>query len=282
MKKLFQFLFCFVLILSFNQKLFAGNFESKVKKIADLYDSMEYEKCLKEINEVEQYKFSISKDELLEIYKYKAFIYILSDRKAMAEGVIKEIYEIEPNFTLSPSISPKLREPFAKIKKGLKKEEGSQTKIIEAKPVKTENQERITTIVSKEDNLSGKDNFFKKNILPISLVSAGIVLFVPGLIVRLNAASDAEEYRKSLFNAPKDELGNIIGITKEDAEKKQSDIDNKVIIGNSLISVGSLAIVGGVASYFIMDSMRNKDENRNKVSILITNNGFVLNKEFDF
>jgi len=278
---IFSVLVGLVVLLSFSA--YAEDYAQRIKKIEELYDNMEYEKCLKEINQLESYKFNMKKEELLEIYKYKAFIYILSDRKALAEGVIKDIYEIDPNFTLSPSISPKLREPFAKIKKGMKKEEAPKevkeekpkTRIIEATPVKDEKIQKI----SKEAKPVEKENFFKKNIIPISIVSAGVVLFVPGLVVRMQAASDADVYRKKLESAPRDELGNIIGITKEDAQKKQDDVDSKAMIGNTLMVTGSLAIVGGVVTYFILNK-KNSDSKR--LSVNISEDGFILSGNFSF
>jgi len=278
---IFSVLVGLVVLLSFSA--YAEDYAQRIKKIEELYDNMEYEKCLKEINQLESYKFNMKKEELLEIYKYKAFIYILSDRKALAEGVIKDIYEIDPNFTLSPSISPKLREPFAKIKKGMKKEEAPKevkeekpkTRIIEATPVKDEKIQKI----SKEAKPVEKENFFKKNIIPISIVSAGVVLFVPGLVVRMQAASDADDYRKKLESAPRDELGNIIGITKEDAQKKQDDVDSKAMIGNTLMVTGSLAIVGGVVTYFILNK-KNSDSKR--LSVNISEDGFILSGNFSF
>ena len=278
---IFSVLVGLVVLLSLSA--YAEDYAQRIKKIEELYDNMEYEKCLKEINQLESYKFNMKKEELLEIYKYKAFIYILSDRKALAEGVIKDIYEIDPNFTLSPSISPKLREPFAKIKKGMKKEEAPKevkeekpkTRIIEATPVKDEKIQKI----SKEAKPVEKENFFKKNIIPISIVSAGVVLFVPGLVVRMQAASDADDYRKKLESAPRDELGNIIRITKEDAQKKQDDVDSKAMIGNTLMVTGSLAIVGGVVTYFILNK-KNSDSNR--LSVNISEDGFILSGNFSF
>ncbi len=79
----------------------AGEYSIALKKVSDLYENMEYEKCLEAINELELLKSDMSKDEVIELYKYKAFIYILSDKKALAENAIKEIYKIEPDFMLS-------------------------------------------------------------------------------------------------------------------------------------------------------------------------------------
>jgi hypothetical protein len=282
MRSIVIFLLSLGLITALLSFAYAEDYSQKIKKIGELYDNMEYEKCLKEITQLESYKYSMNKEELLEIYKYKAFIYILSDRKALAESVIKEIYEIDPDFTLSPSISPKLREPFARIKKGMKKEEAPKeikeekpkTWIIEATPVKDENIQKI----SKEAKPVEKENFFKKNIIPISIVSAGVVLFVPGLVVRMQAASDADDYRKKLESAPRDELGNIIGITKEDAQKKQDDVNSKVMIGNTLMITGVLAIAGGVTTYFIL----NKDKGDKRVSINFSEDGIILTGKFNF
>ncbi|MCX7958010.1 MAG: hypothetical protein N3B13_03105 [Deltaproteobacteria bacterium] len=280
MKRLIRPLFPALIFLMVSNLIFAEDYSAKIKKIADLYDSMEYEKCLQEINQTEQYKFNMKKDELLEIYKYKAFIYILSDRKALAENVIKDIYEIDADYTLPPSVSPKLREPFARIKKTIKKDEPPKTKVIEAKPVKSDIDERVT-IISGPVKKTEKENFFKENIIPLSIVAGGIALFVPGLIVRLNAASDAEDYRNKLKNAPKDELGNVIGITKAEAQQKQDDINTNVMIGNTLITVGSLAVVGGVATYFVLDKIK-KDGKKEKVSLTINENGFVIVGSYDF
>ncbi len=280
MKRSIKILFFVVLFMCFFGLLFAEDYSAKIKKVVELYDNMDYEKCLKEINQLEQYKFSMKKEELLELYKYKAFIYILSDRKALAENVIKEIYDIDPDYTLSPSVSPKLREPFAKVKKGLKKDETPKAKIIEAKPVKTDVEERVT-IISKTDQPEKKENFFKENIVPVSLFAAGAVLFIPGIVVRLNAASDAEDYRKKLNDAPRDELGNIIGITKAEAQQKQDDINTNVIIGNTLIAVGSLAIAGGITSYFVLNKIK-KDKKDKKVSFSFGSDGFVVNSSFEF
>ncbi|MCX7944161.1 MAG: hypothetical protein N2746_06595 [Deltaproteobacteria bacterium] len=267
-------------ILLLNSISFAEDYSTRIKKVADLYDNMEYEKCLKEIAQLEQYKFNLRKEELLELYKYKAFIYILSDRNALAENVIKEIYEIDPDYMLPPSVSPKLREPFARIKKTIRKEEPPKTKVIEAKPVKPDIDERVT-IISGPEKPVRKENFFEKNLIPLSIVAGGIALFVPGLIVRLNAASDAENYRNKLVNAPKDELGNIIGITKAEAQQKQDDIDTNVMIGNTLITVGSLAVVGGIATYFVLDKVK-KDSKKEKVSLTINENGFVVVGSYGF
>jgi|GEM_PF-3090519 len=282
MRSIVIFLLSIGLITALLSFAYAEDYSQKIKKIGELYDNMEYEKCLKEITQLEPYKYSMSKEELLEIYKYKAFIYILSDRKALAESLIKEIYEIDPDFTLSPSISPKLREPFARIKKGVKKEEAPKeakeekpkTRIIEATPVKDENIQKI----SKEAKPVEKENFFKKNIIPISIASAGVVLFVPGLVVRMQAASDADDYRKKLESAPRDELGNIIGITEEEAQKKQDDVNSKVMIGNTLMITGALAIAGGVTTYFIL----NKDKGDKRVSINFNEDGIMLTGKFNF
>ena len=282
MRSIVIFLLSLGLITALLSFAYAEDYSQKIKKIGELYDNMEYEKCLKEITQLEPYKYSMSKEELLEIYKYKAFIYILSDRKALAESLIKEIYEIDPDFTLSPSISPKLREPFARIKKGVKKEEAPKeakeekpkTRIIEATPLKDENIQKI----SKEAKPVEKENFFKKNIIPISIVSAGVVLFIPGLVVRMQAASDADDYRKKLESAPRDELGNIIGITEEEAQKKQDDVNSKVMIGNTLMITGALAIAGGVTTYFIL----NKDKGDKRVSINFNEDGIILTGKFNF
>lgn len=277
MQKYVNLTIIFTIILFFSKNLVAEDYSAKIKKVVELYDSMEYEKCLKEINQLEGYKYSMKKEELVELYKYKAFIYILSDRKALADGVIKEIYEIDPDFTLSPAISPKLREPFAKIKKGIKKEE--KPRVIEAKPVVSD-LKSPTTIVSKETAPDKKENFFKQNIVPISILGVGVGIFVPGLIIRLNAASDADDYRQKLNNAPRDELGNIVGITKEEAQKKQDDIDGKVILGNTLLTIGSIGIIGGVTSYFILDKIRK--DNKKKVSFVIDGEKFLLQTSYDF
>jgi len=155
------------------------------------------------------------------------------------------------------------------------KEEKPKTRIIEATPVKDEKIQKI----SKEAKPVEKENFFKKNIIPISVVSAGVVLFVPGLVVRMQAASDADDYRKKLESAPRDELGNIIGITEEDAQKKQDDVDSKAMIGNTLMVTGSLAIVGGVVTYFILNK-KNSDSKR--LSVNISEDGFILSGNFSF
>lgn len=281
MKKLVRLLsFSVTLILLLIGLSFAEDYSTKIKKVADLYDNMEYEKCLKEINQLEQYKFNMKKEELLELYKYKAFIYILSDRKALADSVIKEILEIDPDYTLPPSVSPKLREPFAKVKREMKKEEPPKAKIIEAKPVKTDVEDRVT-IISAEEKPTVRENFFKENIIPVSIFATGVVLMVPGIIVRLNAASDAEDYKKKLNEAPRDELGNIIGITKKEAQQKQDDINTNVVIGNSLITVGSIAIVGGITSYFVLNKIKN-DKNEKKVSFSFGGDGFIVSSSFEF
>ncbi|MGC9044246.1 MAG: hypothetical protein ACP5KG_10365 [Myxococcota bacterium] len=269
-----------LLLIIFTTSLYAEEYSAKIKRVIELYDSMEYEKCLKEINQLEGYKYNMKKEELVELYKYKAFIYILSDRKALADGVIKEIYEIDPDFTLSPSVSPKLREPFAKIKKDLKKEDkSSSTRVIEAKPINPSLNENVR-VISKEILHKKEENFFKKNIIPISILGTGVALLIPGLIVRLNAASEADDYRQKLSSAPRDELGNIIGITKEEAQSKQDDIDGKVVLGNTLMTLGSIGIVGGVASYFILDKIRK--ENNRTVSIIIDNGKLLFTTSYNF
>ncbi len=281
MKKLILNFLLVLLISIVSINIFAADFSTQIRRVSELYDNMEYEKCLKQISELEGYKFSMKKEELIEIFKYKAFIYILSDRKALAESVIKDIYELDPSFTLSPSISPKLREPFARIKKGLKKEEKAESnaRVIEAKPVDNlKTGSNLTTLQKAE--VKREENFFKKNIIPLSLTGGGLLLFVPGLVVRLNAASDASDYRSKLEKAPRDELGNIIGITKEEAKSKQNDIDSKVMIGNTLIILGSSAIVGGAASYFILPALKKKDSG--KVSLYYDGREFLLSGSLEF
>ncbi len=272
----------FIILLFYVSSLAqAGEYSIALKKVSDLYENMEYEKCLEAINELELLKSDMSKDEVIELYKFKAFIYILSDKKALAENAIKEIYKIEPDFMLSASVSPKLREVFSRVKKELEEEGALRRRVIKAESVKSD-QEGEGIVLKVDKAKEEGDNFFKKNIIPIGLLTTGIVLMVPGVIVRVGAASDAEDYRKELKYAPKDEDGRIIGIKEEEVQKRQDEINKDVMIGNTLIGIGTLGLIGGVVSYFLVDNKGEENKGDGKFSFMINGDGFFVKRAFDF
>lgn len=266
--------FYLLIVLLIQVDLLADEFSFEIKVIEDLFNNMDYENCLKAINRLEQNKENLHKSEILELYKYKAFIYITVGEQELAKEIIKKIYTIDPHFVLPPTISPKLREPFIRVSEDLKNLRQNKKKEPEEAVDESESNEDYTLRRPITENKTTA--FFKNNITFLSMLGAGIGILIPGILIRLDAASDAESYQKKIDSAMKDELGNPIGIKKEDVKRWQDEIDRKVLIGNSLILLGSAFAIGGITGCVI------KSLKVDNISVTYKENSFLVKSEIRF
>ncbi len=246
-----------ILISIFSSSILADEYSPWVKRIAELFDNMQYEECLKEIESrtYEELKH-LSKKDIIEIYKYQAFIYTLMHKEGLSEKIINDIYEIDPSYEIPADVPPKLRRPFELVKKRFKPKEEEKGKDIQLEiknPYVQEKPQRETP----------QQSFLEKNLTSISLGSMGIIATVIGAGIRLEAKNSGDDLRERL--SLKDEEGKIIGISYKEAEDKKNEIDKNVMIGNILMGVGLAGVIGGMVIYYLGSS--DKEENEDEFSV---------------
>ncbi|MBI5529493.1 MAG: hypothetical protein HY897_24475, partial [Deltaproteobacteria bacterium] len=172
--------------------------------------------------------------------KYRAFIHILGGREILANGIVRTIYNIKPDFELPDTVSPKFRNFFADVKKEIK------PRIIEARPAAADappSQPRIAGVVPKKPNL-----FFR--FWPSwTCFAVGAGFLIPGAVVGLDVNSGRDE----LKNAAKDAAGRIPDMTYEDAKALQNDADRKALTANILLGTGAAVVATGVVMFFVYD-----------------------------
>ncbi len=232
--------------------------DMKIKALSELYENMDLTPCKNLIRDL--LNENLSNDQKLEVLKYKAVIELLEEREYDAKQTIRQIYLINPDFILDNNYPPKFSVIFDSVKhdivKDREEEKGKNITAINVDPQdEIPSDSPITTTAVNEKKNKGR----KISYPALGLFSSGTIALTTGIILRIIAHTEAEDYKNTIKNADVDEAGYKYTILPEDVENKQNDLNRKVLISYILIGSGTALISGGILSYLIYD----KDKENN-------------------
>jgi len=279
------FVVSIILFCLFGSTLTAGEYSKAIGRIRTLYENMEYDKCLNSIKELEMFKSELSKEELIEVYSYKALSYILTGSMDLAEEVIRDIYRLDPEYLPSEKWAPKLREPFLRIRKEFSKVVRQEVSAPNNTLVVDKNRGTVEEgpFSEGEPNIkygeTGSDysvGFWGKNILPVSLISTGVGLVATGIVLFVNAKSESSDLRSKLDASEKNGSGLVKDITQAEAKRVEDEINKKYLWGEILSVTGGVLLTGGVVTLILKNTK--SDSNQSRLGVVKTddNSGWMV------
>ncbi|MGB9599909.1 MAG: hypothetical protein ACPL7I_05095 [Myxococcota bacterium] len=281
-----------LLIFSFASISFAGEFGKAIKKVEEQFDNMKYKDCLRTIKELEQFKSELTKDELIDIYSYKAMSYILTNEDDLAEEVIRDIYEIEPDYIPSERWAPKLREPFLKIRREFKGKKGTmlgKEGVNERDNSASESVTEIDAHIARGEGQRGdagqtpaeSKGFFKSNLLPLEGILVGGLSLATGIVLYVGANLQSQELRDKLDNSQKDPEGKVLNITQREADRIQKEIDDKNFWGN-VATISGVSLISGGVLWLILRNGGEVNRESDNYSLILNKNGMMVIYSYNF
>jgi hypothetical protein len=217
------------------------------------YDELTYDKALSLLAELET-KTNLKPWEKVTVLKFRAFIHINTENEIFARDAIVSIYHIDPAFVLPDSEPPKIQKVFAEVKREFvpKKKKKKDLPAPVAKAIvtgDTPTEPAGGAAVGKQVAAAERPNLLVRFWPSWAGLATGVALLTPGVVLGATATAD----RAKLTDAPRDEAGRIVGITKAEAEAMQDDASSKALIGNVLMGAGAAVAVTGAVLFLFYD-----------------------------
>jgi len=230
----------------------ADSAEAYISQAVAAYDAMDYDRVLPLLSKAEQYP-APTDDTRITILKYRAFVLIMEGKEILARDAVTSIFELKPDFELPSTVSPKFRRFFAEVKRDYvsrAQPAEPRPRVITANPAAPE---QPAEVAAKAGPVSDRPNWFVRFWPSWTCLIAGTAMLVPGTIIGL----DVKSGRDTLNNAPKDDAGHIIGMSRADAQKLQDDADKKGLTSMILLGAGGAAVLTGAVMFFVYDGATN-------------------------
>ena len=93
--------------------------DADINRGVKLFNDLEYQKSIEVLNGVLRKQQNLTKQELVETYKFLAFDYLVLGNEGEADRMVKELLKLDPWFELDPMASPRFLDFFAKVKKSM-------------------------------------------------------------------------------------------------------------------------------------------------------------------